>query len=102
MRTVRLAARVKRPPSTKEKLDALKNGVELPVDPATLYIIAEPGPDERSVCILARVYQKEEDPDYVSVSWACQVKAAAFFNEHGLNATLKEILRIDPNALESA
>jgi hypothetical protein len=62
MRTVQQAARVKRPPSTKEKLEALKNGAELPVDPATLYMIAEPGPDERSVLILARVYQKKEDP----------------------------------------
>lgn len=90
---------MKRPPSTKAKLEALKNGAELPVDPATLYMIAEPGPDERSVLILARLLQKQEDPDYVSVSWKCQVKAADYFNAHGLNETLKEILRLDPDAL---
>ncbi len=46
------------------------------------------------VSTLAREYQKAEDPEYISISWPNQEKAATYFNEHGLVETLDEILRI--------
>ena len=87
--------------STKSKLAALKAGVELPVDPRHMH---EPGTylgtDERAVHTLATAYQKAEDPEYVSVSWANQVRAAEFFNANGLIATLDEVVRVGgPDAL---
>ncbi len=90
-----------RRPTTKQKLEAIKHGRELPVDPRAMGVVGEvPATDERAVHILAREYQRAKDPDYVSISWACQVKAADYFNAHGLAATLKEILRVGgPDAL---
>ena len=86
------------------KLVALNLGKELPLDP---YAMAHgevgqvPPTDERAVLALARAYQREEDPDYVSVSWPNQVKAAAYFNAHELIETLDEVLRVGgPSALE--
>ena len=84
-------------PSTKMKLEALKQGRELPVDPFAL-AHAEPGTylgtDEKAVLTLAREYQRAEDSDYVSISWDNQVKAASYFNTHGLLDTLDEIVRV--------
>ena len=87
----------KRTPSTKMKLEALKQGRELSVDPFAL-AHAEPGTypgtDEKAVLTLAREYQRAEDSDYVYISWNNQVKAANYFNTHGLVNTLDEIVRI--------
>ncbi len=44
---------------------------------------------------LARAYQRAENPDYSSISWACQLRAQEFFNEHGFEATLAEFCRVD-------
>lgn len=87
--------------STKEKLAALKNNVELPVDPGHMH---KPGEylatDEKAVLTLAREYQRAADPDYACVSWVNQVKAADFFNTNGLIQTLDEIIRVGgPEAL---
>lgn len=92
---------MKRRPTVSEKLEALKHGRELPIDPRVMGVPGEwPDPDERAVLILAREYQKEADPDYVSVSWACQVRAADYFNANGLIKTLNEITRVGgPEAL---
>ncbi len=85
-------------PSTKEKLAALKAGRELPVCARALALDMKPGEypgtDEKAVLTLAREYQKAEDPEYISISWPNQEKAATYFNEHGLVETLDEILRI--------
>jgi hypothetical protein len=82
--------------STKEKLAALKTGIELPVDPRNM---GRPGDflatDECAVLDLARAYQQKDDPDYVSISWECQVRAAEYFNTHGLLATLDEIAKTE-------
>jgi hypothetical protein len=86
-------------PSTKEKLEALKVGTELPVDPRVLSYVSEPGVDERACLILARCYKDQHQPPAVAVSWADQVKACEFFNLHGLAATLDECLRLDPESL---
>jgi len=69
------------------------------VDVGKLYMVEDPLPHERAVLILSRCYQYEEDADYVSVSWANQVRAANYYNTHGLNDTLKECLRINPESL---
>ena len=42
--------------------------------------LAEGNPMERLQRALARGYQRQKDPDYVSVSWACQEQAAEFMN----------------------
>ena len=62
---------------------------------------ANPVPDERAVLILARCFQYQEDPDYAVVSWANQVKAQDFHNNHGLLKTLDKILELDPNGLDN-
>jgi len=84
-------------PTSRQKLEALKQGVELPVDPHDLYKIPVgqvPDTDERAVLILSSTYQQAEDPQRSSVSWANQVRAAKFFNAHGLAQTLDEIVRV--------
>lgn len=43
---------------------------------------------------LAREYQRQEDPDYVSISWANQERAQAYFNQHGFVETLNHMLVI--------
>lgn len=87
--------RNRQPPSVAEKLQALKEGHELPVD---LSILRPAGThldtDERAVLALARAFQHAEDPDYVSISWDCQVRASRFFNGHGLARTLERILEL--------
>jgi hypothetical protein len=91
---------VKRP-TVAAKLAALKRGVRLPVDPGAMHEVGTYlDTDERAVHILARVYQEKEDPTYWATSWANQVKAADFYNAHGLARTLDEILRLDPTALD--
>ena len=81
-----------KPFSVHQKLEALKRGVELPVNPGHLHAPGTyPDTDELAVRDLARAYQMLEDPDYVSISWKNQVKAADYFNSHGLNKTLNEL-----------
>jgi hypothetical protein len=90
--------------TTAVKLAALKQGIELPVDPYEMahgQVGQVPPTDERAVLTLAREYQRAEDPDYVSISWANQVKAAEYFNAHGLIKTLDEVVRVGgPEALQ--
>jgi hypothetical protein len=88
--------------TTSQKLAALKEGKELPVDPGHMH---EPGTylatDEKLVRDLAIAYQFRDDPDYASVSWENQVKAAKHFNEHGLNDTLDHMLMLERENEES-
>lgn len=84
-------------PTTKQKLEALKRGVELPVDPAQLYKAGSDRPvgvDEKAVLTLATEYQKAENSTRAAVSYENQKKAAEYFNEHGLIKTLDEIVRV--------
>jgi hypothetical protein len=89
--------------TTSQKLEALKRGIELPVDPYAMAhgeVGQTPPTDERAVLTLAREYQRSEDPEYVSISWANQVRAADYFNANGLVETLNEIVRVGgPEAL---
>ena len=43
---------------------------------------------------LAREYQRQEDPDYVCISWVNQVKAQDHFNEHGFLHTLNHLTEL--------
>ena len=43
---------------------------------------------------LAREYQKQEDPDYVSISWPNQERAQDYFNAHGFEKTLDHMLSL--------
>lgn len=87
-------------PTVREKLAAIKHGVELPVNPRELH---NPGTyldtDERAVHQLARAYQWAEDHDYVSISWANQERAAAFFNANGLSNTLTLAFQLMPEEI---
>lgn len=83
--------------------DALRNGtkealVRGPVGFTTNVIGTEPLPLERAHHILARLIERAKDPDYVSISWASQEKAAALCPD--LSTALKEIVKRDPSALE--
>lgn len=80
--------------TTRQKLDALKNGRELPVDVRAMAFVEYPGTDERAVLTLAREYQRVEDPNRAATSWACQERAADYFNARGLARTIDEIIRI--------
>ena len=88
-------------PTTAQKLEALKRGVELPVSARALAYVTEPGVDEKACLTLAAAYQRaEEGPRYCMVTWANQEKACAFYNARGLAATLDECLRVGgPEAL---
>jgi hypothetical protein len=83
--------------TTKDKLEALKRGVDLPVDP---YAMAHgevgqvPPTDERAVMRLSRAIHWAESED-CSVSWSAQERAASYFNEHGLAKTLAEAFRLE-------
>ena len=43
---------------------------------------------------LAREYQKEEEPDYVSISWPNQERAQDYFNAHGFIDTLDHMIKL--------
>lgn len=49
---------------------------------------------EKITLELATEYQREGNPDYVSVSWPNQVKAQDYFNEHGFEDTLDHMLEL--------
>ena len=49
---------------------------------------------EKITLELAREYQRQEDPDYVSVSWPNQERAQRYFNSHGFEKTLEHMLAI--------
>jgi hypothetical protein len=58
-----------------------------------------PLPLERAFHILARLLETETDPDYVSISWKSQERAAALASD--LPTALREILKRDPTALDT-
>ena len=84
--------------STKAKLAALKEGRELPVDASKLWcstpVGGVPPTDERAVLKLARAIHAAE-AEHCVTSWSAQERAAAYFNEHGLAATLTEAFRLE-------
>ena len=55
----------------------------------------ELGLEAKVVSALATVMHRAES-DACSVSWAAQERARTYRNEHGFEATLDEIFRIDP------
>jgi hypothetical protein len=81
-------------PSMAEKLAALKQGVELPVDAHALSYVQDPDTDERVVLELASAMHHAET-DNVAVSWKAQERAAQFFNQHGLARALDEKFRLE-------
>lgn len=82
--------------TTKQKLEALRRGVELPVDPRNMSMdVGEvPPTDERAVLQLAHVIHRTESRSWVT-SWSALERAAAYFNEHGLSRTLTEMFRLE-------
>lgn len=71
------------------------------VDVNKLYLVEAPLPHERAVLILSTALGQQIVPEPAATPWACQVEAAAFFNEHGLSKTLDRILELSPQLLES-
>ena len=87
----------KRKPTVKDKLAAVKEGRDLPVDlmPHPSDIGRALDTDEKLVLDLARAYQHAEDPDYIAVSWANQERAMNYYNVYGFVDTLTELFRIE-------
>lgn len=87
---------------TTEKLKALKEGHELPVDVNEMWrstaVGDVPPTDERAVLGLASAIHYSRSRDWC-VSWAVQVEAAAYFNTHGLARTLDEMFRLEASAI---
>jgi hypothetical protein len=53
-----------------------------------------PGVEDKAALQLARAIHYSESTHCVT-SWSAQERAQAFFNEHGLAATLDEIFRLE-------
>jgi hypothetical protein len=92
--------------TTAQRLAALRDeGRELPVTRDDyLYstpVGGVPGPEVRAVQDLARAIHRSESTA-CSVSWPAQEQARAYFNEHGLAATLDEARRLGTLALPGA
>ena len=84
--------------TTERRLKASQAGVELPVTLGDMMDVAvgeELGLEAKVVSALATVMHRAES-DACSISWAAQERARAYRNEHGFEATVSEILRIDP------
>ena len=81
----------------KRKLQDLRAGKEPQVTAADLLsqeIGEVPLPEERAVLRLSSCIEASKDPDYCVVSWASQVEAMEYFNNHGLSATLSRIVEL--------
>jgi len=91
----------KKRPTQKEKLEALKGGVELPVDIDTLWRVKDPDVEERAVLELARAIHRARSRG-CAISWDAQVEAARYYNAHGLAETLDEMFRLEALALPGA
>lgn len=63
-----------------------------PITAAELFCVLD-SPKERSIFTLARVYN-DIGPQKPGVPFLLQEMACAFYNKHGLNATLDEIKRL--------
>jgi hypothetical protein len=50
---------------------------------------------ERLVLDLATALEQKKNPNYCVVSWASQVEAAAFIEEHGELNTIKRIVELE-------
>lgn len=87
--------------TTKQKLEALREGREMPVTVDDLVYGTEvgdvPGPDVRAVLELARVI----DAHKPSISWAAQEEARQYFNAHGLAATLDRARELEASLQEA-
>lgn len=57
-----------------------------PGDYATLH--------EKLCLDLSKAYQQQENPDHWCISWANQVKAQDYFNEHGFVDTLNHLTEL--------
>jgi len=97
----RVSARRPKRPTTREKLDALKRGVETPVDVNTLWRVEHPDVEERAVLQLARALHRSRSTG-CAVSWEAQKEAAAYFNANGLARTLDEMFRLEAIPLPGA
>ena len=65
----------------------------MPVDIRKLYKKLQPNIEERVVQDLAAAIHYSRDQHPV-ISWAAQEEAAAFFNEHGMGATMDKVVEL--------
>lgn len=63
-----------------------------------LRTLQQPGTElglyEKLALDLAREFEREIDPDYVSISWKSQERAQDFFNARGFEATLDHMISL--------
>lgn len=78
------------------RVAALREGKELPVtrgDMLDIEVGQVPGPHVRAIMSLSSAINRSEG-NRCSVSWEMQERARAFYNEHGMAATLDECRRL--------
>jgi hypothetical protein len=81
----------------------LGDPVDLRPDPSDLRPGPHPGtaiggypdPETKVALELAIAFAREENPDYVVVSWACQERAQNYVNEHGFVAALDRLFELE-------
>lgn len=64
------------------------------VDASKLYTSTADDLHEKLVLELAVELERVKDRDYVVVSWASQVEATTYFNEHGFVDTLNHMMQL--------
>jgi len=74
--------------------DAVTEMMTSKVDIQNLYKVKHPNLYEKLVLDLSREIERKRDREYVSISWASQVEAAAYFNEHGFVLALDHMLTL--------
>lgn len=81
--------------------DAVAKKMASKVDASKLYMSGPNDLHEKVTLELAVELERAKDKDYVSVSYASQVEAADYFNEHGFVDTLDSMLDLRTKNEES-
>ena len=74
--------------------DAVTARMQRKVNAGKLYMSMADDLHEKLTLELASELERAKDHDYVVVSWASQVEAAAYFNEHGFQVTLSHMMEL--------
>lgn len=87
-------SRIKRRRDLAEVKAFIAGGPEPKIDVHDMAYRSLDGPDERAALELAWEIQLSETDNDWCLSWANQVKGAAFYNKHGLSKTLDRMFAL--------